>query len=185
MIFKPIHCGLCKKEMVPQTSRERHCSPECRFLDMLPFWTDGCWQWPKSVCSGTGYGQFNAGGGKIVSAHGFSYRLFKGPVPEGNIIRHICDNRRCVNPWHLENGTYSDNTKDMYNRGRQGERWNSGQAHHNAKLTDSDVEQIRLSKEQTKSLALRFGVSASNIRQIRAGVARVSTRKTISNAGKR
>lgn len=60
----------------------------------------GCWNWKLSVGS-HGYG--NAYNGKTVTvAHRLSYEAFKGSIPEGKQLDHLCKNRRCVNPDHLE-----------------------------------------------------------------------------------
>lgn len=61
--------------------------------------TDGCWNWRASTFR-NGYGQFHNPGSTL--AHRFSHELHRGPIPEGLVIDHLCRNRRCVNPKHLE-----------------------------------------------------------------------------------
>lgn len=58
-----------------------------------------CWEW--IACRNSwGYGQFDAPGFRY--AHRFAYSYLVGPIPEGLTIDHLCRNRGCVNPDHLE-----------------------------------------------------------------------------------
>lgn len=70
-----------------------------------------CWVWTASLRP-DGYGQFRIGGridGRNVRAHQVSYELLVGPIPEGLVIDHLCRNRACVNPSHLEPVTHRIN----------------------------------------------------------------------------
>lgn len=50
----------------------------------------------------TGYGLFYPSGNICRSAHRFAYEMFRGPIPVGAQLHHVCENKRCVDPWHLE-----------------------------------------------------------------------------------
>lgn len=69
--------------------------------------TSTCWIWTGSVGkaytkrSGGGYGQIRSGG-KTKKIHRVVYELLIGPIPEGLQLDHICGNKKCVNPLHLE-----------------------------------------------------------------------------------
>ena len=69
-----------------------------------------CWNWNRSVTS-AGYGQFTRNK-KYWTTHTFVYTQIYGEIPKGNIIRHICHNRKCCNPNHLTIGTHKDNYND-------------------------------------------------------------------------
>jgi len=110
------------------------------------------------------------GGRKKYMLHRLAYCEAAGvPIESitGYVVRHRCDNPRCINPEHLELGTTQDNVDDMWGRGRAsfGER-------HGATLTADDVKFIRESPDKGVDLAARFGVSASHISRVRRGLKR-------------
>ena len=76
-----------------------------------------CWEWTAAF-NNIGYGMFRWATNKMRSAHRASYELFNGPIPEGMIVCHSCDNPKCVNPKHLWAGTHRDNYNDMMAKGR-------------------------------------------------------------------
>ncbi len=79
--------------------------------------TDTCWLW-KSTKDKNGYGRFYIDK-QTYYAHRMSYLIFNGNIPEGKVIRHICDNPTCVNPKHLLVGTQEDNLNDAVKRDRR------------------------------------------------------------------
>lgn len=78
-----------------------------RLTDRRP--DDECWPWRGRLNSG-GYGRI-AVNGLCIRVHRFAYELMVGPIPEGLVIDHLCRNRSCVNPLHLEPVSAIENTK--------------------------------------------------------------------------
>lgn len=118
---------------------------------------NGCWNYTMSIAPTTGYGQYSKylGKGKYknVSAHQYFYEKYNGKVPVNKELDHICRNRKCVNPKHLEPVSAAENV-------RRGEK---------TKLTSQKVKQIRnMYKQNTKqyTLANIFGVNQSQISRI-------------------
>lgn len=65
---------------------------------------DGCWQWAAGKSS-NGYGRFSVyRDEELLSeyAHRVVYEMMVGEIPAGLVIDHLCRNRSCVNPYHLE-----------------------------------------------------------------------------------
>ena len=76
-----------------------------------------CWVWIGGRGE-NGYGHFWCSGRTRLS-HRIAYRIYKGPIPDGMLVCHSCDNPPCVNPAHLWLGTHDDNIQDKINKGRQ------------------------------------------------------------------
>lgn len=151
------------------------CSLKERF-DKKWKYTPGCWIWTKGT-DGWGYGiiQITTPTFKRASkAHRVSYELYVGPIPEGKLIRHKCDNVLCVNPDHLIPGTNAENMADMVARGRSLSR--KGHTNPNAKLTDQEVAQVvdlvncKLFKQV--EIAQWYGVSQVTVSHLAIGRSR-------------
>jgi len=89
----------------------RHKLPD-RFMERLveeP--NSGCWLWLQSL-NGGGYGSYyDVRNKRAWMAHRFAYTEQFGPIPRALQIDHLCRTRCCVNPWHLEPVTRSENIR--------------------------------------------------------------------------
>ena len=141
----------------------KNCSPQARIqkgstIDPVT----GCWNWNGGV-NAKGYAHLKYEM-KMHRANRFSWAAFKGPIPDGLLVLHDCDNRLCVNPAHFFLGTARDNNEDRDRKGRH--RSLSRAEHPLAKLTEKEVAEIRQSTENRDVLSLRYGVNKSNISHI-------------------
>lgn len=148
------------------------------------FWTkvdrsgDGCWEW-QAHRSPAGYGQVWLDGTN-VGAHRVAYQLTNGPIPEGMLVRHKCDNPPCVRPDHLEIGSVIDNYDDMVGRGRRNvsrsatSRYVRGDTHPSSRLTTETVRAIReavaTGKATQTEMARAHGVTVQAIHRIVRGL---------------
>lgn len=86
---------------------------EQRIFDRIAI-DDGCWAWIGSINRENGYGQFThreTGVPTSMRAHRAVYELLVGPIPEGLTIDHLCCNKACVRPSHLEPVTHVENMR--------------------------------------------------------------------------
>jgi HNH endonuclease len=149
-------------------------SPVERFFSRvnLPENPEDCWVW-WGTKSNRGYGELKVSG-KVIRAHRFSWELHVGPIPEGLLIRHTCDNPSCVNPSHLLLGTDAMNAADRKLRGRGIE----GEAHPMVVLSDREVREIRdLVKHRALTqvkIAEIYGICQGSVNGIARGVTRQS-----------
>jgi hypothetical protein len=74
----------------------------------------GCWNWDKPNRR-TGYGSF-CENRTLWLAHRWSYTFMRAEIPIGLEIDHLCRNPSCVNPWHLEPVTRSENVRRAFDR---------------------------------------------------------------------
>lgn len=88
---------------------------------------DGCWEWQGHIPS-DGYGRIYLEGRQWL-AHRASYTAFSGPIPDGLNMDHLCRNRRCVNPEHVEPVTQSENLKRSPLMNRQGHKTHCPKGH--------------------------------------------------------
>lgn len=99
--------GIRKRKKLP---------PEVRFFKYVVRREDGCWEWTGGK-SRTGYGHFYCGPSgpyqpaRRAMAHRWSYEHHVGPIPDGFETHHLCGNRRCVNPAHVQPMPYSEHCR--------------------------------------------------------------------------
>ena len=81
-----------------------------RFEEKFLVALDGCWLWTASVDK-DGYRKFGVGRSNWKLAHRISYTIYNGEIKAGMVIDHLCRQRSCVNPHHLEQVSIAENNK--------------------------------------------------------------------------
>lgn len=110
------------------------------------------------------------GENRNAGLHRIAYELLVGPIPNGMLVMHACDNPRCCNPAHLGIGSGLDNQRDMIEKGRKLTGAARGEASYKAILTEAKVRYIKAHPEMTNSeLAKKYGVVSNTINAIRKG----------------
>lgn len=162
---------LIKKSVAQRKRTNQHSSgtPLERFWRMVATGSSDCWYWTGSI-NRLGYGVFVAL--NETKAHRVAYKLFCGEIPNGMFVLHKCDTRCCVNPKHLMLGTQADNVKDMVDKGRAKQTPLYGEKNPRSKLTQSQVDEIRVrvaNGEKQRSMCKIFAVSPMTINRIIRG----------------
>ncbi len=160
-------CRQCGASFVSPRSKaeqgRKYCSHPCgieanRVGLEVRFWrnvqkTDGCWAW-AGCTTAFGYGIL-----RPFAAHRYSWTLHVGPIPDGMLVLHKCDNPPCTRPDHLFLGTQMDNVRDMLAKGRKPRPSNT-------KLTPEILsvirERVRNGESQTQ-LAREYGTTQSAV----------------------
>ena len=171
-------CPVCSSEFVYYSKRvQTYCSRECwkrrvaarskietvamsRFMSKVSVGR-GCWNWTGKKREG--YGRFYYQRG-WVAAHRWHWERVVGPIQNGIILCHRCDNPSCVRIDHLFPGTNRDNSRDREAKGRIFHP--SGELHPQSRLSTGDVLEIRRradSGENKAAIAIDFGVTRTAV----------------------
>lgn len=147
--------------------------PELSDKSLANFWIrvrvrllSECWPWTGQV-NGHGYGLIQINKGHYF-CHRVAYSIANCGIPENSeVIRHTCDNRLCVNPWHLVAGMIEDNVSDRNSRNRQAR----GEMCARRKLTAAQVNDIRAryvryGHPNLRDLSREFGVTLDQVHRI-------------------
>jgi hypothetical protein len=123
-----------------------------------------CHEW-TGCADKDGYGLFSMSSQrKSIRAPRAAWELAFGPIAEGLHVCHSCDNPGCVNVDHLWLGTNQMNTQDKMDKGRHVTQ--KGMEHHQAKLTDEQILDMRASDDTQEVLGERYGVKARYVGKI-------------------
>lgn len=160
MVLKGQVCPCCGRRL-PETAEEK----VTRLVDRTRG-PEACWPYTGRR-NPLGYGivdVFERGTARQYRAHRVAYEMAHGPIPEGLVLLHGCDNPRCCNPAHLTPGTHGENIADMWAKGRQQkyDRQVHGEEHSQARLDSALVLELRrrfAAGETGLALAAEYGVT--------------------------
>jgi hypothetical protein len=184
---RTLTCRQCAGIFIAAPNGSRLCSVECRVRFRAAQFTDpdACWFWSDTCAAADRYGMLtDRQTGERHYAHRVSLSVFGRPLADDQFALHQCDHRACFNPNHLFAGTALDNTRDMLRKGRHYRQVNAtprrekaypdrrlshGVGHHNARLNEMAVRDIRQSAEALAVVAARHGVSTTTASKVRRG----------------
>lgn len=140
---------------------------------LLSFWMrvrirslDECWVW-GGCANASGYGVIHLNSGRYL-AHRVAFAIANhGASNCGEVVRHSCDNRLCVNPYHLISGTIEDNVVDRNSKGRQAK----GERCARRKLSGKQVAEmrsryVRYGRPNLKELSAEYGVTLDQVHRV-------------------
>lgn len=130
-----------------------------------------CLEWQRTRHKADGYGKYWVNG-KNLSTHRLVAQLVI-PNPDNKpCVMHLCDNPPCINPDHLQWGTWKDNNSDRQAKGRTIIPNNAGSRHGMSKITEAIADEIRnydRSQFTMKQVANHYGISESLVSAIKLG----------------
>jgi hypothetical protein len=136
----------------------------------------GCLRWTGTVCNGHPAGALF--GKRCVLIRRALWEAANGPIPAGKIIRCTCETPLCVELDHCELTTYQRLGKQLGAMGmmsgpvRSGKIAAAKRVGKQAKITQDQAREIRLSDETGKAAAKRYGISEATVSKIRLGLIR-------------
>lgn len=165
---KGIFCNFRCRRFVPYVRKRTYLTD--RFWSKV-YKTPNCWFWLGTTVNPkqNGYGvltiEKDGKKCKVVAAHRYSWILHNGPIPDDKVVMHVCDMPQCVNPDHLKLGTRSQNTRDSFAKGRNGNCF----VRRTPKLDAERVAAIREAYDAGGSqpqIAKQFGISHTCVHYI-------------------
>lgn len=130
------------KQLIPSRFTTEYLNSRSRLAE------SGCVEWVKSV-NQAGYAQL---GEWPYNAHVLAYVLYNGPLSEHDVVRHLCHNKICINPSHLERGSKKDNWKDSEEVYRESNRLRRGRPSNNRIPVEVDGQVFSSKVEAMKTL---------------------------------
>lgn len=125
----------------------------------------GCWNCTSHQPGNAGYPLALANGLRTTLHRQIYMQQTGRQLPTDVFVMHTCDNKMCINPAHLREGTAADNMRDAANK----DRMVHGERHHRAKLTVDRARNIAHSDEKLRVLADRHGVSITAVHAVKHG----------------
>lgn len=104
-----IYCAGCGLKFIQVAKANFYCSLRCKLKSYTEASEAGCWLWVGTF-GNRGYGMLAVDRYPQL-AHRLAYECWKGSIPDGLVIDHLCRTRACINPDHLEAITSGENTR--------------------------------------------------------------------------